>query len=183
LEELQTVWENKAKDPHFKQFHQALHDSLSKIGKYYNQLDKKPAYVLALFLHPYYKLAYNKMAWGGPVEQVAELASGNTDVKDWHDEALKIVEQTMEEYWHKGQKVLVLQEQIQASDSNGNDLCPKSVFDQLQQTHITHDGDKGWSPELHRYLKDMPSKVMRDTDILEWWSVCDAACVCIVSLV
>lgn len=48
LEELQTAWEKKAEDPHFKQFHQALHDGLAKMGKYYNQLDEKLAFVLAL---------------------------------------------------------------------------------------------------------------------------------------
>jgi len=48
LEELQTVWEKRVKDLHFKWFHQALHNGLNKIGKYYNQLDEKLAFVLAL---------------------------------------------------------------------------------------------------------------------------------------
>jgi hypothetical protein len=26
--------------------------------------------------------------------------------------------------------------------------------------------------ELRRYLKDVPEDVTRDTDIVEWWSVC-----------
>ena len=97
------------------------------------------------------------MAQGGPEEQVAELVSGNTDAKVWDEKALNIVEWTMEENWHKGQKVPMLQEQIQVSDSNGSDLCLKSLFDWLQQTLITHDGDKGWAPELSRYLKDIPA--------------------------
>jgi hypothetical protein len=46
-------------------------------------------------LHPYYKLAYIKLAWGGPVEQAAEIAVGNVDAKDWQDEARKIVERTV----------------------------------------------------------------------------------------
>ena len=43
-------------------------------------------------LHPYYKLVYIKLNWGGPEEKAAEIAAGNLDAKDWHDEARKIVE-------------------------------------------------------------------------------------------
>ena len=46
-------------------------------------------------LHPYYKLAYIKLAWGDPDEQAAELAGGNPYVKDWQDEAKQIVERTV----------------------------------------------------------------------------------------
>jgi len=46
-------------------------------------------------LHPYYKLAYIKMAWGGPEERDAEIEAGNVDAKDWQDEARKIVEKTV----------------------------------------------------------------------------------------
>ncbi len=46
-------------------------------------------------LHPYYKLAYIKLAWGGPEEQAAEIAGGNPDAKDWQDEARQIVEKTV----------------------------------------------------------------------------------------
>src|SRR5882757_1112137 len=46
-------------------------------------------------LHPYYKLAYIKLSWGGPKEQAAEVERGNLLAKDWHDEATKIVERTV----------------------------------------------------------------------------------------
>jgi hypothetical protein len=46
-------------------------------------------------LHPYYKLAYIKLAWGGPDEQAAEIAAGKPNAKDWQDEARKIVERTV----------------------------------------------------------------------------------------
>lgn len=46
-------------------------------------------------LHPYYKLAYIKLAWGGPVEQAKEIEAGNPFAKDWHDEARKIVDTTV----------------------------------------------------------------------------------------
>ena len=43
-------------------------------------------------LHPYYKLAYIKLQWGGAEEKAAEIEAGNLDAKDWHDEAKQIVE-------------------------------------------------------------------------------------------
>lgn len=46
-------------------------------------------------LHPYYKLAYIKLSWGGEEEKEAEIAVGNLDVKDWHDEANKLIEKTV----------------------------------------------------------------------------------------
>ena len=46
-------------------------------------------------LHPYYKLAYIKVAWGGPEEQADEIEAGNSDAKDWQDKARKIVEKTV----------------------------------------------------------------------------------------
>jgi hypothetical protein len=51
--------------------------------------------VIVKVLHPYYKLAYIKMAWGGPEEQDAEIKAGNVHAKDWQDEARKIVEKTV----------------------------------------------------------------------------------------
>ena len=54
-------------------------------------------------LHPYYKLAYIKLNWGGPEEQAAEIAGGKLDAKDWHDEVRKIVENTVCStfFWHE----------------------------------------------------------------------------------
>jgi hypothetical protein len=46
-------------------------------------------------LHPYYKLEYIKMAWGGAKEQAAEIQVGNMDVKNWQNEAQKILETTV----------------------------------------------------------------------------------------
>jgi hypothetical protein len=46
-------------------------------------------------LHPYYKLAYIKLAWGGLEEQAAEVVDGNIDAKDWQDEARQIIENTV----------------------------------------------------------------------------------------
>ena len=113
LEELQSAWEHKRDDHKYALYKDALADGLGKLGKYYSCLDEKPSFVLALgmsshsfiliqnidqafkVLHPYYKLAYIKVAWGGPKEQAAEIAAGNPDAKDWQDEAWKIVEKTV----------------------------------------------------------------------------------------
>lgn len=46
-------------------------------------------------LHPYYKLAYIKLLWGGAEEQAAEFDAGNFAAKNWQDEAEKIVEKTV----------------------------------------------------------------------------------------
>ena len=51
-------------------------------------------------LHPYYKLAYIKIQWGGPNKQVAEIEAANLDAKDWQDEARNIVEKTVHRSIH-----------------------------------------------------------------------------------
>jgi hypothetical protein len=46
-------------------------------------------------LHPYYKIAYIELAWGGAKEQEAEYEAGNFESKNWQDEARKILEKTV----------------------------------------------------------------------------------------
>ena len=48
--------------------------------------------MIILVLHPYFKLAYIKMAWGGAEEQEKEHRKGNTEAKNWKDEAQQILE-------------------------------------------------------------------------------------------
>ncbi|KAF8962240.1 hypothetical protein BDZ97DRAFT_1920725 [Flammula alnicola] len=67
-----------------------------------------PSFVLALVLHLYYKLAYIKLAWGGPEEQAAEIAAGNADAKDWQDEAKQIIENTMAQYYRTHPSITTL---------------------------------------------------------------------------
>jgi hypothetical protein len=45
--------------------------------------------------HPYFKLQYIKLAWGGAEEQAKEQASGNQNAKDWQEEALKVIEKAI----------------------------------------------------------------------------------------
>jgi hypothetical protein len=37
-------------------------------------------------------LDYIKIAWGGAEAQVAEYARGNVNAKNWHKEALEVIE-------------------------------------------------------------------------------------------
>ncbi|KAF8443721.1 hypothetical protein L210DRAFT_3396056, partial [Boletus edulis BED1] len=99
IKELLSAWEKKLGSPRYSIFKNVLQDGIDKVMKYYNRFDDKPVYVLALVLHPYYKLDYIKMAWGGAEEQAKEIAAGNHNAKNWHDEALKIIESTMQDYW------------------------------------------------------------------------------------
>lgn len=99
IEELQSAWEAKCDDNHFSKYKDAINDGLDKLQKYYSHFNRKPAYLLALALHPYYKLAYINLAWGGAEEQEEDWITGNPNAKDWQDEALKILEHMMQGYW------------------------------------------------------------------------------------
>ncbi|KAG2359517.1 hypothetical protein BDR07DRAFT_1180583, partial [Suillus spraguei] len=99
FEELKMVWERKHSMPKYELYQVAVQKGLDKVNKYYQKMDKIPVYMLALVLHPYYKLGYIKMTWGGPKEQECKHVAGNLNAKDWHDEALKVVETTMKAYW------------------------------------------------------------------------------------
>ena len=99
------------------------------------------------------------------------------DAKDWHDEALKIVERAMEEYWQPEQET-----DTESSSTDETTAKPKSKhnntlrseFDRHQQMLIKqsqqHDSS-GWAAELRCYLSDLPSDVTRKTDVVAWWAV------------
>jgi hypothetical protein len=55
FEELQTGWEIKRDSSRYVLYKDAINRGLAKIGKYYNKLDEKPVYILALgtFFLPY----------------------------------------------------------------------------------------------------------------------------------
>jgi len=114
LEELLTTWEDKQNLDHFALYKDAIDARLSKLRKYYLRIDTKPVFILALgmffvsplastlclclliiVLHPYYKLNYIKLSWGGAEEQATERLEGNPWAKNWQDEALKVVEKTV----------------------------------------------------------------------------------------
>jgi hypothetical protein len=92
IEDLQTAWEVKHDNPQYIIYKNAINDGLAKLNKYYSQFDEKPSYVIALVLHPYYKLSYIAHAWGGEEEEEAEILAGNMHAKNWQAKACKILE-------------------------------------------------------------------------------------------
>ena len=103
------AWKKKCDASKYSLYKNGFMNSLRKLGKYYSQLDEKPCFILALgkdcclivyaytnetfvVLHPYYKLTYIKISWGDPDKQATEITKGNLAVKDWHNEARKVVE-------------------------------------------------------------------------------------------
>ncbi|KAF8335507.1 hypothetical protein F5887DRAFT_890288, partial [Amanita rubescens] len=99
IEDLQTRWEKKRDGStgfeRFSVYRPAIQDGLDKLKKYYVKFDEKPAYILALILHPYYKLDYITMAWGGEKEQAREREAGNENAKNWQDIASEMFEKTV----------------------------------------------------------------------------------------
>ncbi|KAH8996265.1 hypothetical protein EDB92DRAFT_1764292, partial [Lactarius akahatsu] len=95
LEDLQSAWETKLKEPQFEIYHKAIRDSLAKLKKYYCRFDEKPACILALVLHLYFKLQYIKLTWGEEEEQAVEWEARNKHAKNWQEEALNIVENSV----------------------------------------------------------------------------------------
>ena len=128
--------------------------------------------IVYLVLHPYYKLAYIKMVWGGLEEQRREQEAGNPNAKNWCDEALKTVEKTMEEYWNSDIDAPARTSNTSAILKDNNTL--ESKFDRhhhLLLTQCTNSGAEGWATELHCYLGDLPADVTKETNIVDWWAV------------
>ncbi|KAF5378846.1 hypothetical protein D9615_006888 [Tricholomella constricta] len=167
IEELLTKWEAKAADPAYALYKEAILDGRAKLLKYYNKFDVKPVYVLALVLHPYYKLDYIELAWGGEEEQKKEMMEGNPNAKNWQDEAQKIVEKAMEEYWQS--RPTPESEPTDESATQASSASILSDFERHCPKLIGQDANQGWAAELRRYLKDRPSGLRADMDIVKWW--------------
>lgn len=136
-------------------------------------------------LHPYYKLDYIKLRWGGEKEQQEEREKGNLDAKNWQDEARKILETTVSFLLPSTKTSVPDPKQIQMEQyyqrrpgrSSAEDEDPRernrnlSEFDRYRQSLVNKDDDEGWYSEYRRYLKDRPADVKKDTDIIQWWQV------------
>jgi len=46
-----------------------------------------------------------------------------------------------------------------------------SEFDRFHLRYVTRDNEEGWASELWHYLKELPTNITKDTDIIEWWQV------------
>jgi hypothetical protein len=76
----------------------------------------------------------------------------------------------MEQYWKSRPTAppIVLTEDPQPSHDS-----ILSDFDRHRLTLLSNrDEDEGWQSEMRRYLKDLPTDVTKDTDIVKWWQVC-----------
>ncbi|KAG2087432.1 hypothetical protein BD769DRAFT_1306339, partial [Suillus cothurnatus] len=118
------------------------------------------------------------MTWGGHEEQEHERMASNLNAKDWHDEALKVVETTMKDYWKTCPSptttthplVTALVASTSTTPSHDTTMV-ESAFGchcRLLLEQATLDHDASWAAELQRYLKDMPD-VSKSTDIIDWW--------------
>ena len=99
-------------------------------------------------------------------------AAGNPNTVDWHDEVLKVVENTMEEYLKNNSPPTAITPIPSYMDSgtptvdSDYDRHRRMLVDQALREHNT-----GWRAELRRYLSDIPNDVSKDTDSIEWCSV------------
>ncbi|KAN0081296.1 hypothetical protein V8E55_008920 [Tylopilus felleus] len=171
IEELLTAWEKKQCLPKYSAFRNALWNGINKIMKYYNRFDDKRVYVLALVLHPYFKLDYIKMAWGGAEEQAKEIAEGNQNAKNWHDKVLQVVESTMQEYWQDMEDARTVQGTTDARTPLLKDDTLESEYDRHRRTLIEkagHGAALGWAVELCCYLADIPENTTKNMDIINW---------------
>ena len=48
-----------------------------------------------IVLHPYYKMDYIELEWGGAKEQAEEIDVGNPNAKNWHEEEMNVLEATV----------------------------------------------------------------------------------------
>lgn len=129
-----------------------------------------------------------------PCQQKEQQAAGNFAAKNWHDEALKIFEQTVsmtdsawldlcstytspyqaEAYWKD-------RPDNSATASSPNPSQGKQIilsdFDQHRQSLLNQRGSSTMTDtcgaEVRHYLKEVEENVIKDVDIVKWWQVCD----------
>jgi hypothetical protein len=149
--------------------------------------------ILSIALHPYYKLAYIELAWGGAKEQEVEYEAGNFEAKNWQDEARKVLEKTVtlshhddapaappnmslvlqvKQYWKTRPNASTIHDPSPAVTAKQTEDSIISEFDRHRLSLMSREQDGGWEAELRRYLKDLPANVSKETDIVEWWQVC-----------
>ncbi len=126
------------------------------------------------------------MAWGGPEEQAREWELGNQHAKDWQDEALKIIEKAMADYWQESLRSTAISRPAATRNTTGQSggttvseapstEIHESEFDRHRRSLIAQsaqtDDTGGWAAELRRYLADLPADVEKHTDVIKWWQV------------
>ena len=101
-----------------------------------------------------------------------ELEAGNALAKDWHDEVLKVLEETMEAYWEEPEQQQPAASNAPASPPDDDETL-ESEFDRHRRNLVQSSPSTvgGCAAKCCHYLSDCPSDVMKDTDIVKWWSV------------
>ena len=82
----------------------------------------------------------------------------------------------MEKFWKSQPQAppIVTVSPTTSDATSGNTESSASVlsdYDQYRRTLLTTTECDGWEAELWCYLKDMPTDVSPETDIVEWWQV------------
>ncbi|RPD52736.1 hypothetical protein L227DRAFT_514341, partial [Lentinus tigrinus ALCF2SS1-6] len=173
LETISSRWEAKEKNSKFQVFRNALRAALEKLLKYYKHLDDACAYILALYLHPYYKLLYIKEQWGGEAEFHADLLAGIEMPRNWQAYAREVVETAL-------RKV----RQIEWDADIADDTHPPHVnddddddddgdsYDRARRRRLqSADSDDGWKIEMRWYEDDPALNVTKDVDTTAYWAV------------
>jgi len=123
------------------------------------------------------------MAWGGAEEQEQQQAAGDPNAKNWHDEALKIIENSMRDYWKEAHEESRCQLVAHGQSTSASQSSPTtgsatldSTFDRhhrelLEKTTRENSASLGWAVELRRYLSVVIEGASKDMDIIAWWAV------------
>ena len=135
---------------------------------------------IRIVLHPYYKLNYIKMAWGGPEAQVQDITAGNKNAINWHDEALQVVERTMQEYWDEAMlgtsvdgATLVSDSTALTEDASKRSPAPLGMLELEYDHHhrmlieqANRNTSMGWAAKLHHYLMELLDNLSKDMDVV-----------------
>ncbi|KAF7770801.1 hypothetical protein Agabi119p4_6775 [Agaricus bisporus var. burnettii] len=175
MDQLKHQWENRRDGvdtyARFSIYSSAIQDGLNKIEKYYSKFSKKPAYLLALILHPYYKIDYIETVWGGEKKQQEEREQGNHSAKNWKYEATIIFEATAETYWNNRPRAQATSFST-STTAQHEDSSTLSEFDRRRQALLKEKsaaGGEDWRKEVRTYLGTVEPDVSVTTDIVVWW--------------
>ncbi|KAI1793595.1 hypothetical protein LXA43DRAFT_885568 [Ganoderma leucocontextum] len=177
IESLASRWEAKLNNPKYAIFHDALRAGLAKLTKYYKKLDNSDVYILALLLHPYYKLDYIERQWGGEEEYLEDLATGEPGAWNWKKHAREVVDRAMERYWPRRLGLLPSPMKDGAAASAPDPMVQKPAHEDddydrdWQKRLLSSSSQDGWKHELVKYLEYLDPDVTKDLDTVAWCAV------------
>ena len=123
------------------------------------------------------------MAWGGAEEQEQQQAAGDPNAKNWHNKALKMIENAMHDYWKEAQEESHCQLVAHGQSTSASQSSPTtgsatldSTFDchrheLLEKAACENSASLGWAAELCCYLSVVIEGALKDMDIIAWWAV------------